>query len=214
MNPHEGRLALSLGYLGTLYLGRKDWPDAQKAYERQLKVSTELYGANSQQLSMPLMSLGQVYMQQGDFAKAETLFLQNLNLSQKNQGDTSIGYVMGLRAIGELYYAEKQYEKGLPFALQGVKTGEILFGPEGMQLVGSKGLVCRYYDGLSQAEKAEACDRQLIPLIEKTYGENSPVLAPALTSRAKALRALGRSVEAEGVEKRLQGLQNSTVGLN
>lgn len=214
LNPHEARLALSLGYLGTMYFGRKDWPDAQQAYERQLKVVTELYGANSPQISMPLTSLGQVYAEQGDYAKAETLFLQNLTLSQKNQGDTSIGYVMGLRAIGELYYSEKQYEKALPFALQGVKTGEILFGPEGMQLVGSKGLVCRLYDGLKQAEKAEACDRQLIVLMEKTYGENSPVLAPTLTSQAKALRALGRNAEADEVEKRLHGLQNSTVGLN
>ena len=107
-----------------------------------------------------------------------------------------------------------QYEKALPFALQGLKTGEILFGPEGMQLVGSKGLVCRLYDGLNQADKAEACDRQLVVLMEKTYGENSPVLASTLTSQAKALRALGRNAEAEDVEKRLQGLQKSTVGLN
>ena len=153
-------------------------------------------------------------MQQGEFAKAEALFLQNLTLSQKNQGETSIGYVMGLRAIGELYYSEKQYEKALPFALQGVKTGEILFGPEGMQLVGSKGLVCRLYDGLNQVDKAEVCDRQLIVLMEKAYGENSPVLAPTLTSQAKALRALGRNAEAAEVEKKLQGLQKSTAGLN
>lgn len=214
LNPHEARLGLSLGYLGTLYFGRKDWPDAQQAYERQLKVVTEIYGANSPQISMPLTSLGQVYAEQGEYAQAEKLFLQNLTLSQKNQGETSIGYVIGLRAIGELYYSEKQYEKALPFALQGVKTGELLFGPEGMQLVGSKGLVCRLYDGLNQPEKTEACDRQLIVLMEKTYGQNSPVLAPTLTSQAKALRALGRNAEADDAEKRIQGLKSSTVGLN
>lgn len=214
LNPHEARLALSLGYLGTMYFGRKDWPDAQQAFERQLKITTEIYGTDSEQLSTPLISLGQVHMQQGEFAKAESLFLENLNKSQKNQGDTSFGYFMGLRAISELYYSEKQYEKAMPFALQGVKTGEILFGPEGMQLVGFRGLVCRLYDGLNQANKSEACDRQLIPLQEKAYGENSPYLAPTLTSHAKALRALGRNAEAEDVEKRLRGLQKSTVGMN
>ena len=83
-----------------------------------------------------------------------------------------------------------------------------------MQQVGSTGTLCRLYDSLKQPVKAEACDRRLIVVMEKTYGANSPVLASTLASEAKALRDLGRSAEAEMVEKRLQELQQPAAGVN
>src|SRR5260370_35236149 len=49
LQPHETRLVMSLGYLGSMYFTRKDYPDAQAAFERQLKVAEEVYGPASPQ---------------------------------------------------------------------------------------------------------------------------------------------------------------------
>lgn len=53
---------------------------------------------------------------------------------------------------------------------------------------------------------AEPCNRSLVPLFEKVYGTNTPFLIPILSSQAKELRALGRTTEAESVERRIQTL--------
>jgi len=65
-----------------------------------------------------------------------------------------------------------------------------------------------------QPAKSEPCYRDLVALLENTYGDKSPALAQPLASQAKALRALGRAPEADAVEKRLQELQQPSAGIN
>jgi hypothetical protein len=49
---------------------------------------------------------------------------------------------------------------------------------------------------------------------QQVYGANSAVLAPVLASESKALRALGRTAEAEEIDRRMSGLQQNTPGPN
>jgi uncharacterized protein HemY len=103
---------------------------------------------------------------------------------------------MGLITLGYVYYTEKQYEKAAIYLEKAVKIHQNLTGPQEMSLIGSERLLCMVYDAMDKPAKAETCNHQLLPLMEKFYGENNPALAPVLTSEAKALRALGREAEA------------------
>ncbi len=49
-------------------------------------------------------------------------------------------------------------------------------------------------------------------IIVQAYGPNSAALAPALAGESKALRALGRSVEADDIERRMQTLKPLAPG--
>lgn len=214
LTPHEGRLVMSLGYLGTLYFNRRDLTDAQTSFARELQVAEELYGSNSPQLSAPLLWLGRVWLEQGDPAKAAMLYEQNLALNEKNYGQTSAGYSMALSAMAQLQYAQKQFDKALPYIEQAVKIEETIYGPAGPQRLSRMGMLCKLYDRLEQPAKAEPCYRDDIALLERTYGDKSPALAQPLTSQAKALRTLGRASEADAVERHLQNLQQPTAGVN
>jgi len=89
-----------------------------------------------------------------------------------------------------------------------------LTGPQRMALVASKRMLCAIYDGLGEPAKAEPCSRQLLTLMEQVYGANSPALAPVLAGESKALRQLGRTAEADDVDRRMQSLKQITVGPN
>ena len=214
LKPHEGRLVLSLGYLGSVYANRKDYADAQASYERSLKFAEEVYGAGAPQVGLVLEALARLNLEQGDPKRAVDYAQQELTIAEKNAGTNSLSYSFALMTLGYVYYTQKQYEYAAPYLDKAVKIHEQLSGPQAMIVVSSKQMLCQTYDGMGQPAKAEACSRELLPLVEKAFGANSTALAPLLKLDAKALRELGRGGEADEVERRMQSLQQAAVTPN
>jgi len=214
LQPHEGRLVLALGYLGSLYALRKDYPDAQAAYERSLKTAEEVYGPGTPQVGQVLEALARLNLEQGDKGRAETYAQQNLAMAGKNAGTNSFSYSLALMTLGYVYFSQKQYAKAEPYMAKAVEIHQQLSGPQAMIIVSSKQILCTIYDGMGQAAKAATCASELTPVMEQAYGENSQALAPLLTLRAKALRELGRVTEADQVDQRKNALKQATLSAN
>ena len=121
---------------------------------------------------------------------------------------------MGLMAVGSVYLSEKKYQEAEPYIQKAVKLHEQLTWPQKMILVSSKRMLCTIYQGMGQPDKSEQCHRELIPLMEQVYGANNAALAPVLAGESKALRELGRSAEADEVDRRMQSLQQNNPGPN
>jgi len=214
LRPHEGRLVLALGYLGSLYALRKDYPDAQAAYERSLKTAEEVYGPGAPQVGQVLEALTRLNLEQGDKGRAEVYAQQNLAMAEKNAGTNSFSYSIALMALGYVYFTQKEYAKAEPYMAKAVEIQQQLSGPQAMIIVSSKQMLCTIYDGMGQAAKAATCASELAPVMEQAYGENSKALVPLLTLQAKALRELGRVTEADQVDQRKNSLTQATVSAN
>jgi tetratricopeptide (TPR) repeat protein len=135
-----------------------------------------------------------------------------LTVVEKTAGSENFSYSMGLMSLGYVYLAEKKYEKAEPYIQKAMKIHEQLTGPQKMILVSSKHMLCRIYEGLGEAAKSEPCNRELVTLMEPVYGANNAALAPALAGESKALRELGRSVEADDLDRRRQSLEQTAPG--
>jgi len=159
-----------------------------------------------------LQTLARFYLERGDAPRAESFAQQELTLAEKNAGNDNFSYSIGLMSVGYVYLTEKQYAKAEPYIQKAANIHEQLTGPQRMILVSSKQMLCTVYDGLCQTDKAEPCYRQLLPLMEQVYGANSQALAPVLTGESQALRALGRTAEADDVDRRMQSLQPVAPG--
>src|SRR5260370_4420702 len=101
LQPHEARLVMSLGYLGSMYFTRKDYPDAQAAFERQLNVAEEVYGPASPQTIPVLESLTRLAMAEETWETAESFAHQELHLSEKNTGIANMSY--SIRCMSRCY---------------------------------------------------------------------------------------------------------------
>jgi tetratricopeptide (TPR) repeat protein len=214
IKPRDARLVLALGALGSLQYMRKDIASAHSTFAHQLNIATEMYGADSPQLTHTLDSLARICAEQGDTAKAEKFAKDELSINEKSYGTNSIGYSIALMTMAHVFETEKQYAKAIPYAEQAVKLHESLAGPKSIPLLSSKKLLCSLYDSLDQPATIESCDRELLPIMEALYGTNNAALAPVLASQAKALRGLGRTNEATKVEDRLKSLQQSVAAVN
>lgn len=101
----EAALALAprnsqyLGELGTVYLGQRDWPQAQKIFEQAEAAAKEFSPpeVKNKELSRAWRGLGYVYVEQGRWDDAEQIYLKCLELDRNDR-----------RAQNELNYVRAQ----------------------------------------------------------------------------------------------------------
>jgi len=77
-------------------------------------------------------------------------------------------------------------------------------GPDKLMPLAS---LCRVYADWGKPEKPEPCDRQLVAILEKEFGPDSPQLLSTLKEEAQALRSLHKVEEAAKVEQRIKSIQ-------
>lgn len=210
IQPHDQRLVSALDHLGNEYFG-EDPAAAEAAYERELKVSEEIYGPQSANLTPPLESLGRNALKQKDYATAEKFFFRAVDLNEKVYGEGSDKVANSLLMAASVYIVQKDYAKAETYLVRALNIDESLFGRDGIDILMPLFNVCTLYDKWGKPDKLEPCDRQLITVLEKQYGANSPQLVSTLTSEAQVLRTMGRPKEAESVEDRLASIRSATM---
>ncbi len=109
---------------------------------------------------------------------------------------------------------QKDYAKAEPYLLRALRTEESLHGNDNIGLVALLSEMSYLYDGWGKPDKAEPYYHQTLTVIEKQYGENSPILESVLTKDASDLRSLGKSAEADQMDKRLASIRASTMKTN
>jgi tetratricopeptide (TPR) repeat protein len=210
MQPHDQRLVTALDHVGNEYLGQ-DPAAAEAAYERELKVSEEIFGVRSANTAMPLQSLGRNALMQHDYAAAEKFYFREVDVNEKVYGEGSDRVAASLLDASSVYIVQKDYAKAEPYILRAVHIDESLYGHDGINMLMPLSNACNLYDKWGKPDKLEPYIRQLLAVAEKQFGPNSPQLAPVLTSEAHTLRSLGRAEEAADVENRLASIRSATM---
>jgi tetratricopeptide (TPR) repeat protein len=161
-------------------------------------------------MTEPLQALGMYALMKKDYNTALDFFLRAVDVNQKTFGETSDKVADSLRIASNVYFAQEAYDKAEPLLLRAVRIDEGLFGQDGDDLAAPLGTLCDLYDKWGKPDKAEPCYRQLLALLGKQSGPDSPLLLTTLTGEAKALRGLGRSEEAAKVEQRMKSIREAS----
>jgi tetratricopeptide (TPR) repeat protein len=215
LQPHDSRLTTILAHLGQLAAFRKDFTTAEAIFERQLKVTEELYGSQAIAMADPLKWLAMNAMAQRDFPSAKKFLDRALEVNRKVYGENSAGYMDVLRILGSAYLYQESYDKAEPYLVQATEIERKLYDYQptygGLALM-SLSTLCTLYERWNQPGKLEPCDRQLIVAIDKqSTGPDTHFLELTLAREAKTLRTLGRPQEAAQIEQRLKSLQPSAA---
>jgi tetratricopeptide (TPR) repeat protein len=212
LQPHDDRLTISLMHLGGLYQGRKDSRLSEATFQRYLKASEELYGAESPQMTQPLQIMGLYELANHNYNSALDFYQRAVEINQKAFGEGSQPVAMALAGLANVYTEQKAYDKAEPYLLRAVHIDEGLFGRDAWGVSFPLWYLCVLYDKWSKPDKAEPCYEQDLAVVEKQFGANNPVLLQVLTNQAQALRALGRTDEAAKVEQRAQSIRGASPG--
>ena len=207
LQPHDDRLPMALFYLGNCYAGKRDFVRAEKTLLRNLEVSKEMYGADSASLTMPLQAIGGYYLFRENYDSAIDYFSRAVDLNEKAFGEVNDNVADTLRLLASAYVKEKAYDKAEPILLRAVRIEEFLHGQQGVGMNLPIFYLCALYEEWGKPDKAEPRYREYITMLEKQYGEDSPILISVLKDEARVLQKLGRSEDVTKVEQRIESIR-------
>jgi tetratricopeptide (TPR) repeat protein len=206
IQPQDARLQEAVGRLGSVYAWRMDFKNAEETYKHQLTLCQKLYGPKSPMIVTPLQSLAMVAAAQKDFARSEALFSQAISLNESTYGQDSTAVADTLSGLANVYLKQQNFAKSESTLLRVIHIYEIAHNSDDLPMGIPLGTLCYVYDQWGKPDKSAPCHARLVALEEKQFGPDSPYLVRDLSAEAEALRKLGRTTEADQIEKRLQSL--------
>lgn len=183
--PHnDARVSLSLGYLGDVYMAKRDYNNARKAFERLLVLQEERLSPTDVNLTFTLDRLALLYFRNGKPEKSEVLYQRALAIREKAFGPESIEVADTLYALGQLYRVRRDYDR----ALASYKRSLMIYGRSKEDTTAAfqranTGIRCVGYESLNKAIFKEAEE------IQKLFAPGLPIIPPAeiLNGRAMVL---------------------------
>jgi tetratricopeptide (TPR) repeat protein len=142
------------------------------------------------------------------------ILFRAVDLNAQVFGESSNQVATSLVQASTVYFADKNYVKAEPYLVRAVRIDESLYGADNVGMLPPRGALCGLYDRWDQTDQAVACNRQLLAVLEKQFGESSPQLVNTLASQAKALRKLGQTAEADKIDQRLAQIRTRTMNPN
>ena len=199
----DPRVAMSLGYVGDLYIAKRDYDNAKKTFERLLQLQEEQGGPNDVKLASTLDRLAVLYNRDGKPAKAEELYQRALALREKALGPEDVQVADTYYALGQLYRVRKEFDK----ALNSYRRSLVIYVRDRENTAdaferASTGLSCVGYESGNKAvfTELEAIRKQFAPAqprpqVDKILNGSAVVLAkPEYPARAREQHLSGTIV--------------------
>lgn len=180
--PSDQRVSISLGYLGDVYMAKRDFGNAKKTFERLLSLQEERLGPTDANLAFTFDRLALLYYRDGKSGKAEELYQRALAIREKAFGPDTVQVAATLSALGDFYRVRREYHH----ALASYKRSLLIYGrTPGVTSIEFKrantGLACVSHESRNEAIVKEVNE------IQKQYTSGLPPLGEILNGRALVL---------------------------
>jgi TonB family protein len=199
----DPRVALSVGYLGDVYMAKHEFENATKTFERLLQMQEEQGGPTDVKLAFTLDRLAALYYRDEKPNKAEALYQRALTIREKALGLENVQVADTLYAMGQFYRFRKDYDR----ALNSYRRSLVIYirtrGIDSAEFErASTGFTCLAYESHNPAllKEVAAIEKEFAPAESprepaKILNGYAVVLAkPEYPARARDLRLSGTVV--------------------
>jgi len=211
LKPVDYRMMNTFDLLGEIYYRRVRLADAKVVLQRELDLTVEALGPQSEQIQRPVSALAIIAMEKKDYATAETLYLRLLDNVEKNYDPIDFRISRTLVQVGEFYESQKAYEKGEPYLLHAYEIGKRADGDVGPVIEAYAAILQRFYISWGKFDKAEPYCRKVLSLREQNYGRNSRAVAESIQTLADVLDKQGKNDEAASLRKRSEAILGAGI---
>jgi tetratricopeptide (TPR) repeat protein len=204
----DPRVSISVGYLGDVYMAKRDFASAKKNFDRLLLLQEERLGPSDVNVALTLDRLALLSYRNRDNDKAEQLYQRALAIREKGFGPETVQVADTLFALGQLSRVRRDYDH----AFESYKRSLAIYGR-------SKGVTAPEFErartGLS-CVGYESRDKALMNEIERMLNLFAPglpfTLGEILNGRALVLAKPDYPREAR--ELNLEGIVSVQVEID
>jgi CHAT domain-containing protein len=197
-----------LEILTTYLMTQGRYTDAEPVGRRAVALAEKLDASG---LSVALHSLGYVLASEGRETEAEPLFRRALEIEEKASSPDEATILSDKRALATILVDGGRYAEAEEFLRAIVAADKAAAKPDMFEHEDLSDLG-RAIAGQGRYAEAAVVLRQQVAMVEKSYGADSPYLAPDLGELAEVLANAGQSAEADGLFRRAVALAEKGGG--
>jgi TonB family protein len=123
-------VAVAMANLASLYLGKKDYSEAESHYRRAVSVYEKASSAETVEAAKAVEGLALASYGMGNDARAESLFLRALLIKEKVFGAEAVAIVGSLNFLAQFYEQSAKYKKSIEYYQRVIAIKEKVYGPE------------------------------------------------------------------------------------
>ena len=183
--PINLHVALSLSNLGTFYLNRGRYVEAEPLLRHAFDVQTLNLGQNFSDMLTIFNNLAKLYITQDRKAEAVSLYKGFPEMIEKGMGPKHPELAKALSNLGMLLCSQRQYAEAEPLFERSLAIQENALGPNHPNVAqGLFNLALVYFQQYKYNE-AEPLYRRSLAIQEKTLGPGHPDMAQTLNNLAR-----------------------------
>lgn len=198
--------------LAHLYEDNKNYSQAEKIFQKTLKIRQNLVGSNHLDVATSLIHLSDLYYAQAKYAAAEPFCVKSLNIRSELLSEKNVVYIVTLGKLASIYVAQGKYKQAEILYLKGLKLKKEIYNENDSSIILTlKNLTSLY---ISQGKYLEA-EQYLLNISEikkTTLGEKSDDYLTALNNLAVAYFYQGKYSDSESLQKNIIKLKKETSG--
>ena len=202
-------VAMSLSYLGLLYLQQGKYAQAESLYQRALDIAEKVLGPEHPDTAGSLNNLGGVYLQQGKYAQAESLYQRALDIAEKVLGPEHPDTATSLNNLAALYHRQENYAQAEPLYRRALDIAEKVLGPEHLDTADSLNSLAALYRQQGEYAQAESLYQRALDINEKVLGPEHPDTVASLVNLGSLYGRQGKYAEAEPLYRRILAINEN-----
>jgi tetratricopeptide (TPR) repeat protein len=208
----DQKLVESTRQMAWVLTREQKYAEAREAWQYDLKTSQKMEGPESQEAIHAMEGVAGCAYFQKDYASAASFYARAIQLSEKLFGATDMRVKIDLHYLANAYQLLGDYAKAEPIRLQLLQANSAN-GGDGLTMLGDTLELAKLYLEWGKLDKAEIYCRKSLTEREKTYGEDSPLIADSLQMLSDVLTKLGKNAEAAELKKRHDSIVSSPGGM-
>jgi tetratricopeptide (TPR) repeat protein len=211
--PGDDRLPTTLNNLASVYQDLGMIAEAERCYQRAIRLMGEIHGGDDPSLTRPLQNLWSLYLDQAQYAKAEQLQHRLLALRMGPGGPDPMDSIRTLHVLAAALHARHRNVDAERFYREVLSMGEKVQTDEAREatsaILNNLGLLCMQTGRLSEALGHL---QQAVGILEKVFGKSHPGLVRMLVNLAGIYSMLRRPLEAEPLLTRALAIAETELG--
>jgi tetratricopeptide (TPR) repeat protein/Mrp family chromosome partitioning ATPase len=198
--------------LGSLYLAKSLYAEAEPLLRRALIIDETSFGANHPDVAIGLNNLALLLLDTNRSAEAEPLMRRALAIDETNFGADHPNVTRDLNNLAALLQATNRLTEAEALMRRTLAIAEANCKADDFDVATRLNNLAQLLQATNRLAEAEPLMRRALPIAEASFGPNHPKVATYINNLALLLQATNRLSETEPLMRRALAIDETCLG--
>ena len=200
--PIAERVIDLLASLATVHLGQGSYAEAEKLYQKVIRMVEKHGDASKPWLPKYLSGLASIYIEQGEYIRAELLLHRALSILEEEPSKNALSIVKLLNIFSQMHLKSGESAAAERAIRRAIDLGPDVYEPSDPEIATSLHELGTLLRRTGRRGEAEAPLNRALTIREEVFGKDNPLVARTLNELAELERENGQHGRANELASR------------